>query len=460
MRPNSPPPSKASHFLLETHSPNELTNKAISQYKSKNRKELTLGNKRGEITVKTKLRAAAYTAGGTNYKKLFRFYDRDNNGTICQKEFMSLARKDGKITRIMMTDQELSQVFHVVDQDHSGEIEVNELVAWITGKPIQYNENSSASPNNESPTKSPTRTNKEKVGVLKLFIGRKAGSNLPEKIINLVVRKGDEAGSVVHRLRNKHRLKKGQADYILTEVKYILSNRKSGQIMMVDATVPTPKRTYQLDHSENKNNRSVYSSSSDDTRVSNSPSSGENTTMAFGRRMSIGDRGSYIAEEIAKQERRDAFHQRNEQQRREMAPEEQEQEHKHRRDSLSDAPVNIEHLITSTLDNQMAQSLEGLAQEPNSFSSYTTNNENKNNGTGTGSAKKENDGTNNGINEINEIQGVPQTNNAPAPKEPLDYPTQLRRLQIRLGKSEAENRGLRVEVKELRSLLSTFSHVQ
>ena len=171
--------------------------------------------------------------------------------------------------------------------------------------------------------------------------------------------------------------------------------------------------------------------------------------------MSIGDRGSYIAEEIAKQERRDAFHQRNEQRRREMAPEEQEQEHKHRRDSLSEAPVNIEHLITSTLDNQMAQSLEGLAQEPNFFSSYTTNN-----GSGTCSAKKENDGTNNGINEINEIQGVPQTNNAPAPKEPLDYPTQLRRLQIRLGKSEAENRGLRVEVKELRSLLSTFSHVQ
>jgi hypothetical protein len=119
--------------------------------------------------------------------------------------------------------------------------------------------------------------------------------------------------------------------------------------------------------------------------------------------------------------------------------------------------VNIEHLITSTFDNQMAQSLEGLAQEPNSLSyMYTTNNENKNNGTG--SAKKENDGTgtNNGINEINEIQGVPQTNNASAPAGQMDYPTQLRRLQIRLGKSEAENRGLRVEVKELRSLISTF----
>ena len=465
LRPDSPPPSKTSHFLLETHSPNELTDKAISQYKSTHRKELAQGNKRGEITVKTKLRAAAYTAGGTNYKKLFRFYDRDNNGTICQKEFMALARKDGKITRIMMTDQELSKVFHVVDQDHSGQIEVNELVAWITGKPIQYNDNSPASTNNGSPTKSPTRTNKEKVGVLKLFIGRKAGSNLPEKIINLVIRKGDEAGSVVHRLRNKHRLKKGQADHIFYEVKYILSNRKSGHIMMVDATVPTPKRKYQpiaVDHSDNKNNRSDYSSSSDNTRVLNSPSPEENTTMAFGRRRSIGDRGSYIAEEIAKQERRDEFHQRDEQRRREMVPQEQEQEQQHPRDSLPDGPVNIEHLITSTFDNQMAQSLEGLAQEPNSLSYTTidgTNNENKNNGTG--SAKKENDGTgtNNGINEINEIneiQGVPQTNNASAPAGQMDYPTQLRRLQIRLGKSEAENRGLRVEVKELRSLISTF----
>ena len=138
---------------------------------------------------------------------------------------------------------------------------------------------------------------------------------------------------------------------------------------------------------------------------------------------------------------------------------EEEQEQQHPRDSLPEAPVNIEHLITSTFDNQMAQSLEGLAQEPNSLSYTTidgTNNENKNNGTG--SAKKENDGTgtNNGINEINEIQGVPQTNNASAPAGQTDYPTQLRRLQIRLGKSEAENRGLRVEVKELRSLISTF----
>jgi regulator of replication initiation timing len=39
----------------------------------------------------------------------------------------------------------------------------------------------------------------------------------------------------------------------------------------------------------------------------------------------------------------------------------------------------------------------------------------------------------------------------------VKYQTEIRNLQIQLGTSEAENRGLRVEVEELRSLLSTFT---
>ena len=46
---------------------------------------------------KIKIRAAAFSPGGTDWKKLFRFYDRDNSQSISLREFMSLMRRDATV---------------------------------------------------------------------------------------------------------------------------------------------------------------------------------------------------------------------------------------------------------------------------------------------------------------------------------------------------------------------------
>ena len=114
----------------------ELTEEAIREAKIKHCEELRHGMERGVVTVKTRLRAAAYTAGGTDYERLFRFYDRNNDGSISKSEFISLVRKDGKITRGMMTDRELKNLFDFVDVDRSSSIDHRELVGWILGKAV------------------------------------------------------------------------------------------------------------------------------------------------------------------------------------------------------------------------------------------------------------------------------------------------------------------------------------
>ena len=82
--------------------------------------------------LQTKLRAAAYTAGGVNFKKLFAHYDRDNSGALDFVEFRSALRRDAKIAPGMMDDMTLASIFAAVDDDGSGEVDVDEFVEWIS----------------------------------------------------------------------------------------------------------------------------------------------------------------------------------------------------------------------------------------------------------------------------------------------------------------------------------------
>jgi Ca2+-binding EF-hand superfamily protein len=81
--------------------------------------------------LKRNFRAAAYHDGQQDLAALFRFYDRDNSGTIGEAEFRQAARKHGKVTAAKVSDAELAKLFALADEDGSGEIEVDEFVEFI-----------------------------------------------------------------------------------------------------------------------------------------------------------------------------------------------------------------------------------------------------------------------------------------------------------------------------------------
>jgi len=64
--------------------------------------------------VRQKLRAASYGAGGENWEKLFRHFDRNNSGTLTFEEFRSAVRREAKIPPSRTTDDEILTLFHKV----------------------------------------------------------------------------------------------------------------------------------------------------------------------------------------------------------------------------------------------------------------------------------------------------------------------------------------------------------
>ena len=74
---------------------------------------------------------AAFSDGKQDFAALFGFYDRDNSGTIGVEEFRQAARKHGKVTNTMVSDEELGRLFAQADEDGSGEIEVAEFVEFL-----------------------------------------------------------------------------------------------------------------------------------------------------------------------------------------------------------------------------------------------------------------------------------------------------------------------------------------
>jgi Ca2+-binding EF-hand superfamily protein len=90
--------------------------------------------------IRSKLRAAAYTSKGINWKKLFQFYDRDNSGNIGELEFKRLLRSDAKLSKTMLSDADIKDLFNAVDVDGSGEIDFREFHAWVGDLPGSGNE--------------------------------------------------------------------------------------------------------------------------------------------------------------------------------------------------------------------------------------------------------------------------------------------------------------------------------
>ena len=81
--------------------------------------------------VRQRLRAAAYAAGGVDYAKLFRHYDRDNSGLLEFEEFRRALRRDAKLSVEVVTEEELQGMFSAADADNSGAVDVMEFIAWL-----------------------------------------------------------------------------------------------------------------------------------------------------------------------------------------------------------------------------------------------------------------------------------------------------------------------------------------
>jgi Ca2+-binding EF-hand superfamily protein len=81
--------------------------------------------------IRRKLTAAAYTAGGLNWHKLFKFYDRDNSSKLNLQEFTSALRRDAKLTVTALSDSAVAHLFAALDSDHSGSLSLQEFVAWL-----------------------------------------------------------------------------------------------------------------------------------------------------------------------------------------------------------------------------------------------------------------------------------------------------------------------------------------
>jgi Ca2+-binding EF-hand superfamily protein len=112
--------------------------KKVQSERTKSRRTATRKRLASPVNVvKAKLKAAAYDRGGTNYEKLFKHYDRDNSGNINAAEFISLMRRDAKLTPRQMEDAKLMKIFtRCVDVDGSGEVSQHELQNWIEDKDI------------------------------------------------------------------------------------------------------------------------------------------------------------------------------------------------------------------------------------------------------------------------------------------------------------------------------------
>jgi hypothetical protein len=79
--------------------------------------------------VKKKFRAAAYSASGNDWQRLFKQYDKDGNGELDADEFAKAVRR--YVTPKQMNDGELGQLFKAVDLDGGGTIGPDEFYEFF-----------------------------------------------------------------------------------------------------------------------------------------------------------------------------------------------------------------------------------------------------------------------------------------------------------------------------------------
>ena len=81
------------------------------------------------LRIHSKLQAASYTHGGQDWKQLFADVDKDNSESIEPAELLSCVRRGLKIPPTEVSDSEVHDLFEMLDEDNSGDLEMAE-VRW------------------------------------------------------------------------------------------------------------------------------------------------------------------------------------------------------------------------------------------------------------------------------------------------------------------------------------------
>jgi CRP-like cAMP-binding protein/Ca2+-binding EF-hand superfamily protein len=80
-----------------------------------------------------RLKSLSYGSNGQDKSKILRHFDRDNTGELDFGQFVAAVRKGGKMTRAIISDAEVRNLFVELDVDSSGTISIDELAAFIWG---------------------------------------------------------------------------------------------------------------------------------------------------------------------------------------------------------------------------------------------------------------------------------------------------------------------------------------
>eukprot|EP00750_Incisomonas_marina_P020893 INCI4109.2.p1 GENE.INCI4109.2~~INCI4109.2.p1 ORF type:complete len:459 (+),score=117.26 INCI4109.2:160-1536(+) len=78
-----------------------------------------------------KVLAQLYRLGGVDVRAAFRDFDRDNSELLEMDEFIGILRTQAKISKAQLSDEQLQCVFHAVDTDQSGSVDIEEFTAWV-----------------------------------------------------------------------------------------------------------------------------------------------------------------------------------------------------------------------------------------------------------------------------------------------------------------------------------------
>eukprot|EP01046_Picozoa_sp_COSAG06_P029249 COSAG06_NODE_2699_length_6433_cov_82.794601_1_plen_305_part_00 len=81
--------------------------------------------------VRQKLRSLSYGLSGQDPARLFRIFHPYRSGAINLREFRNALRKDGGVTRHAMSDEAIEALFHEVDVDGSGEVDMAEMTSFV-----------------------------------------------------------------------------------------------------------------------------------------------------------------------------------------------------------------------------------------------------------------------------------------------------------------------------------------
>ena len=75
--------------------------------------------------IKRKIRAASYGTGGQNIERLFKSWDKSQNGNLDLDEITLVLKKI--LPKAGISDQELKQFMELLDKNKNGEISLTEF---------------------------------------------------------------------------------------------------------------------------------------------------------------------------------------------------------------------------------------------------------------------------------------------------------------------------------------------